>query len=66
MGFKALYKELTRVDAVIQFGFEEAEPNTAKTIYKHFWNSLFKTLMSFAFLKQLDENIIHIPCYPPI
>ena len=47
-------------------GFEAVEPNTAKTFYKHFWNSLFKTLMSFAFLKQLDENIIPIPYYPPI
>ena len=50
----------------MQTGFEEVEPNTAKTIYKHFWNSLFKTLMSFAFLKQLDENTIHIPYYPPV
>lgn len=66
MGFKALRKELTRVDAVMQPGFEEAEPNTAKTFSKHFWNSLLKTLMSFAFLKQLDEDIIHIPYYPPI
>ena len=50
----------------MQPGFEEAEPNTAKTFSKHFWNSLLKTLMSFAFLKQLDEDIIHIPYYPPI